>query len=155
MSTNWTTIALTDVATYLENGILMPLNTKDLAAGQTDRFTKAMTDVTNEVRETLQSSPNGGFTISATANSVPAGLKRATCYMIILAMQASCPGLLIDKDKRAIFERAYDVLDLYRAGELRPSTPTDPATNDGQQPPSAEVVRGHCPIVTGCSMRGL
>jgi len=151
----WTTITLQKLASYLENGLLTPLNSKDLAAGQTDRFTQAMTDVTNEIRQILQSSPNGGYTISATPNAVPPELVRPACYMVLLAMQASCPALVIDKDKRSIFEKAYTILDDYRAGKLRPSYPADPAASDVQSTPDAEVVRGHCPVATYHGLRGL
>lgn len=153
-TTTWVTIALADLASYLESGLLTPLNTKDLASGQTDRFTKAMTDVVAEVRATIQSSKQG-FAVSATANSVPPELKRATCCQIILAMQAACPALVVEKDKRKILEDAVSAIEDVRKGDLRPSNPPDPQVSDVQGFPSAEVVRGREYSVTDCSMRGL
>lgn len=149
----WVVVALSDLQSYLESGVLTPLNTKDLAVGQTDRFTRAMTDVTAIVRATIQS--KNGYVVSGTPNSIPPELKAATCCMILLAMSASCPGLTIEKERRTVYENTAKTLALVTSGALRPSMPTDPQAPDVQAMPSAEVVSSRRPEATGWQLRGL
>lgn len=124
---------------YLQNALLVKLDTGDLAAGQTDRFTQAQLDVTAEVRSTIASF-EFGYLLSATPQSVPPELVRTTCYLIILAMNNACPELVLDDKQRRLFERAYAWADDYASGVKKPSVPPDAEAQAVQSSPDAVVV---------------
>lgn len=150
----WKVVTLNMLRSYLQEGLVSVLNTKDLAAGQTDRFTQAMTDVSAEVRNAIASFKYG-YQLSATPNSVPPELVRTTCYLIILAMQASCPEVVLDKDKRSIFEKAYDWQDEFLDGTRKPSLPPDPEAQATQGLPPVEVVSSFERLCSDDQLRGL
>ena len=85
----WITISLTDLNDYLVGAQVNALNSSALASGQSDRFTRVMTDMVNRIRTKIEGCPRNF--ISATALTVPPELKWVACYLIIEAMQAACP----------------------------------------------------------------
>ena len=157
-SEQWVGIQLLDLVQYLEWGYLVICNTRDLAPGQPDRFTRAAADVIMEVRQTIQSFLYG-FSVSATPMTIPPELKRAACYMILSAMVTATPGMFADelglKNRLKEWEQGAKTLQLVREGKLRPSTPPDPAAPSVQQSPAASVIRHTHRTVTAHSMRGI
>jgi hypothetical protein len=155
---SWMVPSLQNLTSYLEWGYLNVLNSKDLAPGQTDRFTQAMLDVTADIRATIQSS-KWGFVVSGTPNSIPPELSGIAARLIILAMFGNCPDILIDKDKIGSYVKRLDVDQKWKKelldGTMRPSNPPDPQASDVQGYPAATVVQGNYPRVTPWSMRGL
>lgn len=156
----WTVPALLNLATYIEQGVLEVANTKDLASGQSDRFTQAAIDVTAMVRSRIQSVP--GYVVSATYDnsgkigSVPPELMTYTCQLILLAMQAAYPGLGLSKEQQEQFRKAQDFIDGIKTGcDYRPTLPPDPMATSVQQSAPVVVVRVNPRAVTGRSMSGI
>jgi len=104
----WLTISLTDLNDYLVGAQVTALNSSALAPGQTDRFTKVMTDMVNRIRAKIEGCPRNH--ISATPLTVPPELKWAACYLIIEAMQAGVPGLKLTDDQRNQIVKAGEQL---------------------------------------------
>lgn len=149
----WIQIALADLNSYLEASLVVKLNSADLAPGQADRFTVAMEDVTNEFRARIGSFP--GMVVSATANSVPPELKRHCCQLILLAMQYTCPGIVIEKELRTEFGKNWDVFKEIKKGELRVSNPPDPQAVNQQIYAPATTIRTQHRQATAHKLRGV
>jgi hypothetical protein len=120
----WTTIALTDLNDYLVGAQVTALNSCALASGQTDRFTRVMTDMVNRIRTKIEGCPRNY--LSATALTVPPELKWVACYLIIEAMQAGVPGLKLTDDQRNQITKANDQLTRIADCKEVVSTPDDP-----------------------------
>jgi hypothetical protein len=149
----WVVPVLANLQIYVEQGVLAVANTKDLAAGQTDRFTQACVDVVNDIRQAIQSYP--GFVVSATANSIPPSLLGKACQMILCAMQGAYPALGLSNDQQKSFQKAYDVLELIRDGKYRPEMPADPVGSYAQGHPKVVIVRSTPRGSTARSLSGL
>ena len=98
------------LGSYLEAGLVSQLNTKDLLAGQSDRFTQSMVDVTNRFRGAIQAPPRM-MTVSATANSVPPEVVGDVCRCILAAMQASCPAIVLEKDQVSALNKSWKLIE--------------------------------------------
>jgi len=120
----WLTIAITDLNDYLVGAQVTALNTTALASGQSDRFTRTMTDMVNRIRTKIEGCPRNH--ISATPLTVPPELKWVACYLIIEAMQAGVPGLRLTEDQRAQIQRANDQLTRIADCKEVVSLPPDP-----------------------------
>lgn len=122
----WLTISITDLNDYLVGAQVTALNSAALAAGQTDRFTKVMTDMVNRIRVKIEGCSRNH--ISATPLTIPSELKWAACYLIIEAMQAGVPGLKLTEDQRNQIAKANE--QLTRIADCREvvSIPDDPLT---------------------------
>jgi hypothetical protein len=120
----WLTISLTDLDDYLVGAQVAALNSAALAPGQSDRFTRVMTDMVNRVRAKIESCPRNH--ISATPLTIPPELKWAACYLIIEAMQAGVPGLKLTDDQRNQISRAADQLNRIADCKEVVSIPADP-----------------------------
>lgn len=144
MPTNWTTITLQMLGSYLEAELVTTLNTKDLLAGQSDRFTQAMTDITNKVRSVIQAPPRL-MAVSATANAVAPELVGDVCKLILAAMQASCPAIVLEKDQVSALNKSWKMFEPegpIAKGIFPLTMPSDPQPAGGMQglPAPASVV---------------
>lgn len=150
----WIVPQMINLAVYCEYGKLVVINKQDLAAGQADRFTQAMVDVTATIRSRIQSVP--GFVVSATANSIPGELMSQACQLILVMMQAAYPALGLTKDQVELFSQAQKFIDSIKAdGDYRPTMPPDPMSVSIQGVPSAIVVRSSPRAITARSMAGI
>ena len=149
----WVVPVLANLQIYVEQGVLNVANTKDLAPGQTDRFTQACVDVVNDIRQAIMSYP--GFVVSATANSIPPSLLGKACQMILCVMQGAYPALGLSNDQQKSFQKAYDVLELLRDGKYRPEMPADPVGSYAQGHPKVVIVRSTPRGSTARSLSGL
>ena len=122
----WLTIQLSDLNDYLVGAQVTALNSSALAAGQSDRFTKIMTDMVNRIRIKIEGCPRNH--ISATPLTVPPELKWVACYLIIEAMQTAVPGLKLTDDQRNQIAKANDQLTRIADGKEVVSIPNDPLT---------------------------
>ena len=122
----WVAIQLSDLNDYLAGAQVNALNSAALAAGQSDRFTKIMTDMMNRIRVKIESCPRNH--ISATPLTVPPELKWVACYLIIEAMQAAVPGLNLSDEQRNQIGKANDQLTRIADGREVVSIPNDPLT---------------------------
>ncbi len=122
----WLTIQLSDLNDYLVGAQVTALNSSALAAGQSDRFTKIMTDMVNRIRTKVEGCPRNH--ISATPLTVPPELKWVACYLIIEAMQAAVPGLKLTDDQRNQITKANEQLTRIADCKEVVSLPTDPLT---------------------------
>jgi hypothetical protein len=129
----WLTLSLADLNDYLVGAQVNALNSAALAAGQTDRFTRVMTDMVNRIRVKIEGCPRNR--VSATPLTIPPELKWVACYLIIEAMQAGVPGLKLTDDQRNLITRAAEQLTRIADGKETVSLPPDP-----QNPP--DVQRG-------------
>ena len=129
----WITISLTDLNDYLVGAQVTALNSSALAPGQTDRFTRVMTDMVNRIRAKIEGCPRNH--ISATPLTVPPELKWAACYLIIEVMQAGVPGLKLTDDQRNQIVKAGEQLTRIADCKEVVSIPNDPLT-------PADVQRG-------------
>jgi hypothetical protein len=122
----WITLQLSDLNDYLVGAQVTALNTTALAAGQSDRFTKTMTDMVNRIRVKIEGCPRNH--ISATPLTIPPELKWVACYLIIEAMQAGVPGLKLTDEQRNQISRANE--QLIRIADCKDvvSLPDDPLT---------------------------
>jgi hypothetical protein len=141
----WTTITLADLNDYLAGAQVNALNTAALAAGQTDRFTKTMTDMVNRIRTGIESCPRNR--ISATPLTVPPELKWVACYLIIEALQAAVPGVKLTDDQRNQIARANEQLTRVAGGVEVVSTPPDPLTPADVQRGGQSQLLTHTPRV--------
>ena len=122
----WLTIQLSDLNDYLVGAQVTALNSTALAAGQSDRFTKTMTDMVNRIRVKIEGCPRNH--ISATPLTIPPELKWVACYLIIEAMQAGVPGLKLTDDQRNQIAKANEQLTRIADGKEVVSIPNDPLT---------------------------
>ncbi len=156
--TNWTNITKVMLGSYLEAALVAKLDTKDLLPQQLDRFTQAMTDVTNEFRGRLQAPPRL-MVVSATANSVPPELVGHVCRCILAAMQTSCPAIVLEKAQVDALRKSWEVFDVIAKGNFPITMPSDPAAGgqmQGQPAPATIVcVDTSRRTVTMEKMRGL
>jgi hypothetical protein len=129
----WITIQLADLNDYLVGAQVAALNSTALASGQSDRFTKTMTDMVNRIRTKIEGCPRNH--ISATPLTVPPELKWVACYLIIEAMQAGVPGLKLTEDQRNQIRKANEQLTRIADCKEVVSVPNDPLT-------PADVQRG-------------
>jgi hypothetical protein len=120
----WITIQLSDLNDYLVGAQVNALNSTALASGQSDRFTKIMTDMVNRLRAKIEGCPRNH--ISATPLTVPPELKWVACYLIIEAMQAGVPGLKLTDDQRNQIAKANDQLTRIADCKEVVSIPNDP-----------------------------
>ena len=135
----WLTISLADLNNYLVGAQVAVLNSSALAAGQSDRFTKIMTDMVNRIRVKIEGCPRNH--ISATPLTVPPELKWVACYLIIEAMQAAVPGLKLTDDQRNQITKANEQLTRIADCKEVVSLPSDPLTPvDVQRGGQAQLV---------------
>lgn len=120
----WITIQLSDLNDYLVGAQVTALNSTALASGQSDRFTKTMTDMVNRIRVKIEGCPRNH--ISATPLTVPPELKWVACYLVIEAMQAGVPGLKLTDDQRNQITKANEQLTRIADCKEVVSLPTDP-----------------------------
>jgi hypothetical protein len=155
----WVTLTVANLNTYLEASVLSVLQTKDLAAGQTDRFTQAMLDVTAKIRARIQSVP--GCVVSATVNSVPPELVDVAVKLILLAIQAAYPALGLTKDQLTDFNKAWKELDTLQSKDgkqppiLSVSMPPDPLVNTVQGVPRPAVIHSTRRQYQAHTLRGI
>ncbi len=123
---SWITLQLSDLNDYLVGAQVAALNSTALAAGQTDRFTKTMTDMVNRIRVKIEGCPRNH--ISATPLTIPPELKWVACYLVIEAMQAGVPGLKLTEDQRNQINRANEQLTRIADCKEVVSLPPDPLT---------------------------
>jgi hypothetical protein len=151
---NWTTIALTDLNDYLVAAQVNALNTAALAPGQSDRFTRIMTDAVNRVRAKIEGCPRNR--VSATPLTVPPELKWAACCLIIEAMQSAIPGLKLTDDQRAQIARAHEQLTRVADCKEVVATPPDPLEPpDVQRGGATKLVSSSERLVSRNRTRGL
>ena len=150
----WITISLTDLNDYLVGAQVNALNSSALASGQTDRFSRVMTDMVNRIRAKIEGCPRNH--ISATPLTVPPELKWAACYLIIEAMQAGVPGLKLTDDQRNQITRANE--QLTRIADCREvvSIPNDPLTPpDVQRSGQTRLITSTDAVATRAQTRNL
>lgn len=118
---SWIIITATDLNDYLVGVQAAAIRTVAVAAGQTDRFTAVMPDVSSRIRnEILSCSRNR---LDATANSIPPELKTVACLLIVEAMQSGIPGLELSEDQRTLIRDARDYLKRIARCEIAVSSP--------------------------------
>lgn len=150
----WITIQLSDLNDYLVGAQVTALNSAALAPGQSDRFTKTMTDMVNRIRVKIEGCPRNH--ISATPLTVPPELKWVACYLIIEAMQAGVPGLKITDDQRNQIAKANDQLTRIADCKEVVSLPTDPLTPvDVQRGGQTQLVSSSRRVASPHQTRGL
>jgi hypothetical protein len=150
----WLTIQLSDLNDYLVGAQVTALNSAALASGQSDRFTRVMTDVVSRIRVQIEGCPRNR--VSATPLTVPPELKRAACQLIIGAMQAGLLGLKLTDDQREQIARAEDQLARIADGKETVSLPNDPLDPpDVQRGSRAQLVTRTRRIATRRQTRGL
>lgn len=153
-SVAWITVSLTDLNSYLENGIVNVLNTKDLPTiSSPARFDAAMTDVVNKIRAAIGSRP--GNVVSTTPLTIPPELRMEACQMILLLMQDSCPAAGLTDKQIKRFEKSWDVLDDIRKGTIFISMPTDPSVPPMQGRAGIQVVSATTRRFTADTLRGI
>jgi hypothetical protein len=135
----WLTIQLADLNDYLVAAQVTALNSSALASGQSDRFTRIMTDMVSRIRVKIEGCPRNY--LSATPLTVPPELKWVACYLIIEAMQAAVPGLKLTDDQRNQITKANDQLTRIADCKEVVSTPPDPLNPpDVQRPGQTQLV---------------
>ena len=150
----WLTISLSDLNDYLVGAQVNALNTTALASGQSDRFTRTMTDMVNRIRTKIEGCPRN--LISATALTVPPELKWVACYLIIEAMQAGVPGLKLSDDQRNQITRANEQLTRIADCKEVVSIPNDPLTPpDVQRGGQTRLVTSTDAVATRSQTRNL
>jgi hypothetical protein len=120
----WIPISLTDLNDYLVGAQVNALNAAALAAGQTERFARVMTDMVHRIRAKIEGCPRNN--VSATPLTVPPELKWVACYLIIEAMQVGIPGLKLTEDQRRQIDRANEQLTRLADCKDVVSAPPDP-----------------------------
>ena len=150
----WITISLTDLNDYLVGAQVTALNSTALAAGQSARFTRVMTDMVNRIRAAIETCPRNH--VSATALTVPPELKWVACYLIIEALQSGIPGLQLTKDQlRQIASANEQLLRVANCLEAvtRPDDPLSPA--DVQRGGEAQLLTSARRVATREKTKGL
>jgi hypothetical protein len=153
MGTPWITIAAADLEDYLVAAQVTALRTAALGGSQSDPFTQSMTDVVNRIRDKIASCK--GNQVSATALTVPPGLRWAACYLICELMQTRLPGLRLTDEQKRQCERAEKDLDAIAKCDLAVELPDDPM-DPGVEPSGwVSVVNSPCREASREKLKGL
>lgn len=127
MST-WIAIAADDLNDYLVAAQVNALRTAALGVGQTDPFSRVMTDIIERIRFKIQSC--SANQLSAAVNTIPPELKWVACYLIIEALQVRIPALRLSEDQKTQVERAVAQLDRIAGCKDKVSQPDDAVQPD-------------------------
>ena len=120
----WITIAATDLNDYLVAAQVTALRTAALGSGQTDPFTRVMGDVVARIRAEIQACPRNR--VSATALTIPEGLKSYACHLIIEAMQTRIPRFELSDSQKKQADEARSYLKRIAECKVPVEAPTDP-----------------------------
>jgi hypothetical protein len=154
MPVAWVTIVVGDLNHYLVGAQVVAINTAALASGQTDRFTRVMTDVVNRIRNKIETC--SGNQLSATPLTIPPSLRAGACLLILEGMQGSIPALKLTEDQVRQIDRYQKDLDLIAACDLTVEEPPDPLDPPNAQSGGAiEVVSNTPRQATRDKMKGL
>ena len=127
----WITIEVGDLNQYQAAKLILAARTKALAASQPDPFLEVMPDVINQMRGDIRGCPRNK--ISATALTVPPGLRGAAVLLTIEAMQARLPGITITEDLRTLIDDAKSRIKRISKCEIPIEQPDDPLDPDDVQ----------------------
>ena len=126
----WITIALNDLNDARVAELIEAFRTEELAAGQTDPMPRIIATVAAELRDCIAF---GGRTLSATADSIPAGLKDLAVGKIVRALKTRLLQAFTDDERtaEALYQKRLENL---RDGNWPVDAPEDPI----DQPPIAK-----------------
>jgi hypothetical protein len=151
---NWVTITAANLNEYQAARLVAAAREKALAVGQADPFLAVMPDVIKQMREDIAENPLNN--LSATGNTIPAGLRGVAVLLTIEAMQPRLPGIKIDDDLRTLIQDAK--ARMLRIAKGKPvEQPSDPESPDTILPgaPLAEIVGDRPRQVTRESMASI
>ena len=149
----WVTIDLDDLNDYSAGEKVAALVSAALAVGQTDPSVRVIPDVVAIARGYLAA--RGQNLLSATANSVPPEAKTHVCWLIIEALQARLPGLVLMDEERRMIDRAWEWLRDVAKGAISIATPDDPIVAEVQAPAAISVVEKPVRVTTRSTLSGL
>ena len=129
----WITLTADDLNDYQVAKIIAAARTKALATSQADPFNAVMPDVIARMRDDIRGCKTNQ--VSATPNSIPAGLRSEAIYLIIESMQARLPGVSLTEELKTLIADAKKRLVRISRCEVPIETPDDPL-------PSGEVQAG-------------
>ena len=122
---SWITLTTTDLNEYLPAALLRALQTKALAAGQSDPMPGFIAEVAAQVRATIASA---GYPVEATPGTFPAALKTAVAFLTIGLAQARLPGLSLTAEQNAQIDNAQALLKKITNREFSIEAPAVPDT---------------------------
>lgn len=127
----WIVITADNLNEYQAAKVIAAARTKALASGQADPFLAVMPDVVRRMRDDIRGCVKNR--VSATANSVPPGLRGEAVLLTIEAMQARLPGITITEDLRTLIDDAKARMKRISKCEIPIETPDDPLEPDDVQ----------------------
>ena len=154
MAVAWVSIVVGDLNHYLVGAQVSAINTAALGSGQTDRFTRVMTDVINRIRNKVETCRNNR--VSTTALTIPPSLRAGACLLMIQGMQSSIPSLKLTEDQQTQIERYQKDIDLIAECKLAVEEPTDPLDpQNAQAGGSIEIASSTTRLATRAKLAGL
>lgn len=126
----WITITPEDLNAYQVAKVVAAARTKALASGQDDPFEEVMPNVVKQMRDDIKAWRSN--VLSATPQSVPAGLKEQAIYLILERM---IPRLMLElsDDLKTLIKDAKERMKLIAKGERDVDQPDDPEASQTLQ----------------------
>lgn len=149
----WVTIDTDDLADYSVGEKVTALITQALNVGQTDPSARVIPDVIAIARGYLAA--QGRNVLSLTPNSIPPEAKTHVCWIVVEALQARLPGLMLTDEEKRMIDRAWEWLRDVAKGTIAISTPDDPVVPDVQAPSPIVVVDKPTRVATRSTLAGL
>ena len=160
MDTNWVSLSLDQIGSYLSQPQLDAINAQflpgDLPNGTPDRYSLLLAPVMARIRVKIAANPKNQ--LSATDATIPLELQWVAAALVIESMSIGLSTLELTKDQKDWIKRAYDELaGLAKTDGMSVTMPTDPVTVPTvvQLGAQTEQVSGDTRTATTNSMQGL